>query len=179
MLAEVRAPHEAREERYDMAETFGIANIPDRRVEMYLVATNWWLEEGARPLPGEESQTTVFVVDFSDGCAYFGYTRESVAGRVASLMSDLGWGGSEFVREHAGTVAYVVRCVASNLDERGASELRNLLVAQAPGDVSRRNGTTVTTSDCWPREGGTEADVLSLSEWIKTREMPAGTAVSE
>ena len=43
-----RSEHRMRLERkrYDMAETFGIANIPDRRVEMYLVATNWWLEEG-------------------------------------------------------------------------------------------------------------------------------------
>ena len=151
-----------------MCESFGIDGVPDRFVEMYLVARDWWRDDDVRSLPGEEGRTTVFVVDFRDGCRYFGYTRESVAGRVASLMSDLaGWGSNVFVREHAGSVPYVVRCVASNLDERQGRELRDLLVAQAPGDMSRRNGTTVTTSRCALNEGGTEADVLSTYHAVR------------
>ena len=40
-----------------------------------------------------------------------------------------------FVREHGGSVPYVVRCVASNMDQRQGRQLRDLLVARAPGDV--------------------------------------------
>ena len=87
-------------------------------------------------LPGEEGGHTVFVIEFYDGCKYFGYTRKSVVARVASLMSESGgWGSNAFVREHGGSVPYVVRCVASNMDQRQGRQLRDLLVARAPGDV--------------------------------------------
>ena len=46
-----------------------------------------------------------------------------------------GWGSNAFVREHGGSVPYVVRCVASNMDQRQGRQLRDLLVARAPGDV--------------------------------------------
>ena len=79
---------------------------------------------------------TVFVIEFYDGCKYFGYTRKSVVARVASLMSESGgWGSNAFVREHGGSVPYVVRCVASNMDQRQGRQLRDLLVARAPGEV--------------------------------------------
>ena len=90
-----------------------------------------------------------------------------------------GWGSNAFVREHGGSVPYVVRCVVSNLDQRQGRELRDLLVAQAPGDVSVAYGTTARTSDCRLSECGTEAEVLSFSEWIKTRETQPGTEFSE
>ena len=132
-------------------------------------ARDWWHDNPVCLLPGEESGHTVFVIEFYDGCKYFGYTRESVVARVASLMSESGgWGSNAFVREHGGSVPYVVRCVASNLDQRQSRQLRDLLVAQAPGDVYVAYGTAATTSDCWLSEGGIEAEVMSFAEWAKT-----------
>ena len=98
---------------------------------------------------GVPNRFTVFVIDFSDGCRYFGWTRDSVASRVAALISDVGGrGANPFVQEHAGGVPYLVRCVASNLDEREARELRNLLVSQAPVVRGDGDGTTVVSSGC-------------------------------
>ena len=95
-----------------------------------------WHDDPVCLLPGEEGGHTVFVIEFYDGCKYFGYTRKSVVARVASLMSESGgWGSNAFVREHGGSVPYVVRCVASNMDQRQGRQLRDLLVARAPGDV--------------------------------------------
>ena len=154
--------------------------MPAWLAEQIKVARDWWRNVDARLLPGEEGRTTVFVVDFHDGCQYFGYTRKSVVARVASLMSESGdWGSNAFVRDHGGSVPYVVRCIASNLDQRQGRHLRDLLVAQAPGDVYVACGTTLTTSDCWLNEGGTEAEVMSFSEWIKTRETQTSTEVSK
>ena len=53
---------------------------------MNLVAKNWWRDDHFRSLPGEESQTTLFVVEFQDGCRHFGYTRGSVFGRLSELI---------------------------------------------------------------------------------------------
>ena len=104
-----------------MGDSFGIEGVPDGFAEMYLVARDWWRDDDARLLPGEESWTTVFVVDFRDGCRYFGYTGESLVGRVASLMSDLGgFGSNPFILQHVARVPYVVRCVESGLDKRQA-----------------------------------------------------------
>lgn len=83
-------------------------------------AKNWWNDDKARPLPGEEQDHTVFVIDFYDGCKYFGYTKEFVPYRTASLSAPLGgWGPSVFVQEHAQHVPYVIRCIRSNLDDQG------------------------------------------------------------
>ena len=65
--------------------------------EQIKFARDWWRNVDARLLPGEEGRTTVFVVDFHDGCQFFGYTRKSVVARVASLMSESGdWGSSPY-----------------------------------------------------------------------------------
>ena len=136
-----------------MGDSFGIEGVPDGFAEMYLVARDWWRDDDARLLPGEESRTTVFVVDFRDGCRYFGYTGESVVGRMASLMSDLGgFGSNPFVLQHVARVPYVVRCVESGLDKRQARQLRDMLVSEAPGDMTRSNGTTVEAVGCWLEE---------------------------
>ena len=87
--------------------------------DAFKFARDWWHDDPVCLLPGEEGGHTVFVIEFYDGCKYFGYTRKSVVARVASLMS----------------VPYVVRCVASNMDQRQGRQLRDLLVARAPGDV--------------------------------------------
>ena len=104
--------------------------------DAFKFARDWWHDDPVCLLPGEEGGHTVFVIEFYDGCKYFGYTRKSVVARVASLMSESGgWGSNAFVREHGGSVPYVVRCVASNMDQRQGRQLRDLLVARAPGDV--------------------------------------------
>ena len=100
-------------------------------------------------LPGEQGGRTVFVLDFWDGCRYFGYTRGSVFGRLATLLSEPGsFGFNPFVLGHAARVPYLVRCVASRMDERQARQLRNLLVSEAPADLTRFNGTTVRAAGC-------------------------------
>ena len=42
---------------------------------MNLAAKNWWRDDDVRSLPGEESQTTLFVVEFQDGCVATSATR--------------------------------------------------------------------------------------------------------
>ena len=163
-----------------MRESFGIHGVPDRFVETHLVARDWWREDDTRLLPGEGGGATVFTVEFEDGCRYFGYTRKNVFGRLSELMGGpLDRGSDGFVREHGQRMAYLVYCVTSGMERSRARELRDQLVSQAPGDVYVACGTTVTTSDCWLRECETEAEVLSFSEWTKTREIQHGAEDSE
>ena len=113
-------------------------------------ARDWWHDDVARLLPGEERDHTVFVVDFYDGCKHFGYTKEYVTYRIASLVADLGsWGVNVFVEEHARCVPYVVRCIRSGMDEGGARQLRSLLVRLAPANKRVGSKTMVETADCW------------------------------
>lgn len=115
-------------------------------------ADQWWqnAESEGHQLPGEENLNTVFVIDFYDGCRYFGYTNESVTYRVASLAFHLGsWGTTSFVENHARRVPYVVRCIASNLEDRDAKEVRDLMAARAPENFTHAYGTTVQSPDCW------------------------------
>ena len=119
-----------------MNELPELTQVPAWLAEQIKFARDWWHDDPVCLLPGEEGGHTVFVIEFYDGCKYFGYTRKSVVAWVASLMSESGgWGSNAFVREHGGSVPYVVRCVASNMDQRQGRQLRDLLVARAPGDV--------------------------------------------
>ena len=159
-----------------MNELPELTQVPAWLAEQIKFARDWWHDDPVCLLPGEESGHTVFVIEFYDGCKYFGYTRKSVVARVASLMSESGgWGSNAFVREHGGSVPYVVRCVASNMDQRQGRQLRDLLVARAPGDVyvtygdpvqwvigrnlHRRHLTTVQRASCvsacidWAKQG--------------------------
>ena len=118
-------------------------------VELFRLTRDWWRVGDDHLLPGEQGGRTVFVVDFWDGCRYFGYTRGSVFGRLAKLLSEPGsFGFNPFVHGHAARVPYLVRCVASGLDEWQARQLRNLLVSEAPADLTRFNGTTVRSAGC-------------------------------
>ena len=157
-----------------MNELPELTQVPAWLAEQIKFSRDWWHDDPVCLLPGEESGHTVFVIEFYDGCKYFGYTRKSVVTRVASLMSESGgWGSNAFVREHGGSVPYVVRCVASNMDQRQGRQLRDLLVARAPGDVyvaygdpvqwvigrnlHRRHLTTVQRASC----------VSAAMEWAK------------
>ena len=66
------------------------------------------------------------------------------------MLSELrGLGSNPFGVRHAARVPYEVRCVASNLERGQARQLRDLLVSEAPGEVTRSNGTTVQAAGCW------------------------------
>ena len=99
---------------------------------------------------------------------------------MSELMAGpLDRGSHAFVREHGQQMAYLVYCVTSGMERSCARKLRDELVSQAPVGVYWEDGATVTTSRCWLREGGTDAQVMSFGEWIKTREMQPSRAVSE
>ena len=135
----------------------------------------WWSENPAHLLPGEGGETTVFTVEFQDGCRYLGYTSGAVFVRLCELMgSPFDRGSNTFVREHCQLMAYLVHCVSSGLDRRSARGLRDRLVSQAPGDVYAACGTAVTTSDCLLRAGETEVEVISFAEWTKERDAQNG-----
>lgn len=163
-----------------MSEKSDIDGVRGQSEEMYLIASDWWREDGVRLLPGEKGGTTVFVLEYQDGCRYVGCASRSVFGRLAELMAGpLAPGSDEFVREHGRRMAYLVHCVASNLDRSRAGELRDELVSQAPSDAYVVSGTAVTTSDCWLIEGEPEVKVLSFSEWAEARETEDDTAIPE
>ena len=114
------------------------------------LVNDWWKQELFRQLPGEEGNHTVYVIDFYDRCKYFGYTREPVTYRAASLAVPItGWRTNRFVEEHAACVPYVVRCVKSGLAELQAKRLRDMLVVQAPDNKRRSCGSIVQTSNRW------------------------------
>ena len=108
-----------------MRESFGIHGVPDRFVETHLVAREWWREDETRLLPGETGVATVFVVEYADGCRYFGYTRKNVFGRLTELMGgSFERGSHDFVREHGQRMAYLVYCVTSGMERSCARQLR-------------------------------------------------------
>ena len=138
-----------------MDSSVGFGEVPASSEKLVHLARDWWRDGDARLLPGEASGRTVFVVDFWDGCRYFGYTRGSVFARVAELVSEMpGLGSHPFAVQHACRVPYVVRCLASSLDARQARQLRNLLVLEAPAGSTGFNGTTVRAAGCCLVEEG-------------------------
>ena len=58
-------------------------------------------------------------------------------------------GTNDFAMEHGRRMVYVVRCVASGMDEGKARALRNLLVSEAPDEWADSNGTTLEYAGCW------------------------------
>ena len=137
-----------------MTQESDINALPDDLKELVQFAKGWWANEDTRLLPGEERHNTVFVIEFYDGCKYFGYTKESVAYRTASLAAHIGgWGTNLFVEQHARHVPYVVRCIRSNLGDLEAKELRDIMAAQVPARCGKRYGTTIQTPNCWLLRG--------------------------
>ena len=131
-----------------MCETYTAAALrPDTATDF---ARDWWNHDRFRLLPGEEDAHTVFVIDFYDRCKYFGYTKESVFYRAASLATNIdSWAPNAFVMEHAQRVPYTIRCIKSGLNDLQAKRLRNRLVAQAPQNLLTPRGCVVQTANCW------------------------------
>ena len=116
-------------------------------------ARDWWSADRFRLLPGEEDQHTVYVIDFYDQCKYFGYTKELVFYRAASLATHIdSWAPNAFVMEHTQRVPYTIRCIKSGLNDLQAKRLRNMLVAQAPQNLLTPRGCVVQTANCWLSE---------------------------
>ena len=110
-------------------------------VDAAAFVTEWWENAEGRRLLGEKGGYTVFAVEFWDGCRFFDYTQ----GRVFERVSELGFGPVEvwrnnFLSEHMGQMAYVVRCEASDLAVTDALELVTRLVVAAPGGMELRGG---------------------------------------
>ena len=133
-----------------MTQRNDLSKLPDDLKERVQFARDSWDDDETRRLPGEERLNTVFVIEYYDGCKYFGYTKDHVAYRVAILSAYIGgWGPTLFVEQHARNVAYVVRCIESNLNDQDAKELRDIMVAQAPEEFHHSSGTTVQPRNCW------------------------------
>ena len=146
----------------------GLAQV----VDMHLVARDWWQENDGRPLPGEAGGTTVYAVEFWDGCVAFEYTQGSVFERV----SELGFGPVEswrnrFVAAHAVAMAYIVRCVDSDLTVAEAVELVTRLVVAAPAGMVPVGRGALEHAACFLGEHALEPITMSFGEWVKTREM--------
>ena len=146
----------------------GLAQV----VDMHLVARDWWQENDGRPLPGEAGGTTVYAVEFWDGCVAFEYTQGSVFERV----SELGFGPVEswrnrFVAAHAVEMAYIVRCVVSDLARVDAVELVKRLVVAAPAGMVPVGRGALEHAACFLGEHALEPVTMSFGEWVKTREM--------
>ena len=133
--------------------------------------TEWWEHAEVRRLPGEEGEFTVFTLEFWDGCRFFDYTQGGAFERV----SELGFGPVEvwrnrFVAAHAVEMAYIVRCVASNLDVTDAVELVTRLVVAAPAGMELRGNGVLEHPECFLGEHALEPVMISFGEWVKARE---------
>ena len=143
-----------------------IDGAPDRLAEMNLVARDWWSGADALLLPGEAGGVTVFVIDFADGCRFFGYTGSRVFERVSALVTKRGaYTVNEFVSDHAVQVPYVVRCVASGLGRSDARELRNFLVLLGPSRSAGAGRSVVESACCWLADDEVVGDSLPFSEF--------------
>ena len=74
------------------------------------------------------------------------------------------------MREHSRVMAYVVRCVASDLALAAALELVDGLVLAAPGRMLRLAGRVLEDAECFLGENAPEPVTMSFGEWVKTRE---------
>ena len=141
------------------------AHVPASAADLSGLAREWWRAADALHLVGEAGGGTVFVMDFGDGCRYFGYTRGPVFGRLATLICGIArFGLNQFVAGHAARVPYLVRCVASGMEEWQARDLRRLLVLEAPADLKTLSATTVRSAGSCLEEQGPEVVRMSFHE---------------
>ena len=149
--------------------------MDENREETYeaaAVVAEWWEDAEGRRLHGEGGGITVYAIEFWDGCRFFDYTQGSVFERV----SELGFGPvavwrNNFVAEHAVAMAYLVRCVASDLTRGDAAELADRLVVAAPRGMELRGRGVLEHPECFLGDNGLEPVTMSFGEWVKTREM--------
>ena len=131
--------------------------------------TEWWENADGRRLPGEEGGFTVYAIEFWDRCRFFDYTQDGVFERV----SELGFGPVEvwrnnFVSEHMGQMAYVVRCVASDLAVTDALELVTRLVVAAPRGMELWGRGVLEHPECFLGDHAPEPVTMTFAEWAET-----------
>ena len=142
-----------------------IEGAPDRLAGMNLVARDWWSGADAQLLPGEIGGVSVFVIEFADGCHFFGYTGSRVFDRVSTLVMKRGASANAFVSGHAARVPYLVKCVASGLGRRDARQLRDLLVLLGPSRSVGVGRSVVESACCWLADDEAVGDSLPFSEF--------------
>ena len=140
--------------------------VPEGSVDAARVARDWWSGADGRLLPGETGGVTVFVMDFADGCRFFGYTRSRVFDRVSALVTKRGtYAANAFVSDYAVQVPYVVKCVASGLGRGDAWELRDFLVLLGPSRSAGAGRSVVESACCWLVGDEAVGDSLPFSEF--------------
>lgn len=133
--------------------------------------TGWWENAEARRLPGEEGEHTVFMIEFWDGCRYFGVTSASILDAVDDLVaSPFLDRRSLFVSDHCGRMGYVVKCVGSALAQEVAEQLRADLVRHSSDDSDSKEAGVVVGDSCVFAEVPKEPVRMSIGEWMKARE---------
>ena len=149
-----------------MTELAEPSHPPDHIANLIEFTLDWWKEDASRLLPGEQDDNTVYLIDFYDRCRYFGFTKEPVFYRAASLAANIArWGTNIFVEEHAARVPYAIRCIKSGLNDLQARRLRDMLVAQAPENVLSGRGSVVQTPNCWlMRQADLNLPMLALQD---------------
>ena len=161
-----------------MGDKLKIDGVLDGPADLSVFAIDWWQGDDGRLLPGEASGFTVFVVEFQDGCRYVSCTGLSVFVVLTELMCGSPVHGSgDFVKEHCREMAYVVRCVASDLAEAAAVELVDRLVLAAPERLLRllgSRGQVLEDAECFLGKNAPGLVTMSFAEWAKTREKRGG-----
>ena len=118
-----------------MSQSLTANETPDGLVDASAFAAEWWGSAEGRRLPGEAAAFTVFAIEFWDGCRYVGVTDMSILDAVDDLVaSPFLERRSLFVSDHCGQMGYVVRCVASDVAQDLAEQLRSALVEQLAVD---------------------------------------------
>ena len=85
-----------------------------------------------------------------NGCQYLGYTAEHVMSRVENLATHSGgWGSDSGVMEHAQHLAYFVRCIATNLTNAQARDIRDQIIRHVKEPLEGYPPTTIQHPDCW------------------------------
>ena len=125
----------------------------------------------SRLLPGEEGGSTVFEIQFWDGCCISYTAALTVLERVDELVaSSFAERQSTFDVEHCARMGSVVRVVASSLEMVVAAELRNELVRIAPEGMRKVDEASPERPECVPAEVPAEPVSTTFGEWVKTRD---------
>ena len=109
----------------------------------------WNVRTSYGPLPGEGSGHHVFVMEFGDGCYYFGFTQESIDDRVLAITTgEGGWPPNLFASQHAQIYPFTLRCVRSGLSRDDARQIRDYLVIGSPYGRPTYRGSVAQSPEC-------------------------------
>ncbi len=154
-----------------MNQSLTANETPDGLVDASAFAAEWWGSAEGRRLPGEAAAFTIFAIEFWDGCRYVGVTEMRILDAVDDLVaSPFLERRSLFVSDHCGQMGYVVRCVASDMAQDLAEQLRSALVEQLTVDSNPNEAGTVVGDGCVFAAVPKAPIRKSFGEWVNTRE---------